>query len=179
MRFSPSPVCRGDAANPWLESAFISHVGCVSHHRFVCFPQSLVIALYFGVFASGAPRARSFLHASVFTKHRIHSFYAHPSQRSTAAAALPAAGAARPHGKLCVLSFKTYLLDLFLSLCADGARQVRLVCAKPQRSGPGPGRRAHEAAQRQTLFLDHVLCLRNTIMSRRYLPQCLRRARAA
>ena len=45
MRFFPSPSCRGDAANPWLESAFISHVGCVSHHPFVCFPQSLVIAL--------------------------------------------------------------------------------------------------------------------------------------
>ena len=44
MRSSPSPSCRGDAANPWLESAFVSHVGCVSHHRFVCFPQSLVIA---------------------------------------------------------------------------------------------------------------------------------------
>ena len=30
-----------------------------------------------------------------------------------------------------------------------------------QRSGPGPGRRAHEAAQRQTQFLDHVLRLGN------------------
>ena len=46
MRFSLSSSCRGYAANPWLESAFISHVGCVSHHRWVCFPQSLVIALY-------------------------------------------------------------------------------------------------------------------------------------
>ena len=46
MRFSPGPSCRGDAANPRLESAFISHVGCVSRHRFVCFPQSLVIAVY-------------------------------------------------------------------------------------------------------------------------------------
>ena len=44
-------------------------------------------------------------------------------------------------------------------------------------SGLGPGRRAQEAAQRQTQFLDHVLCLGNTITSRRYLPQCLRRAR--
>ena len=48
MRF-PSPSCRGDAANPWLESAFISHVGlcltpslCVfsaeSRHCFVFLP---------------------------------------------------------------------------------------------------------------------------------------------
>ena len=44
MRFSPSPSCRGDAANPWLESAFITHFGCVSRHLFVCFPQSIVIA---------------------------------------------------------------------------------------------------------------------------------------
>ena len=29
---------------------------------------------------------------------------------------------------------RTHLLDLFLSLCADGARQVRLACAKPQTS---------------------------------------------
>ena len=35
MRFSPSPICLGD---PWLESAFISRVGCVSRHHFVCFP---------------------------------------------------------------------------------------------------------------------------------------------
>ena len=27
LRFSPSPSCRGDAANPWLESAFITHFG--------------------------------------------------------------------------------------------------------------------------------------------------------
>ena len=33
----------------------------------------------------------------------------------------------------------------FVSLCADGARQVRLACAKPQTSsGPGPGGWAHE-----------------------------------
>ena len=44
MRFSPGPSCRGDTANPWLESAFITHFGCVSRHRFVCFPQSIVIA---------------------------------------------------------------------------------------------------------------------------------------
>ena len=36
-----------------------------------------------------------------------------------------------------------------------------LLCraADVQRSGPGPGRRAHEAVQHQTQFLDHVLCL--------------------
>ena len=43
MRFSPSPSCRGDAANPWLESAFITHFGCVSRHLFVC-SQSIAIA---------------------------------------------------------------------------------------------------------------------------------------
>ena len=43
MRFSPSPSCRGDAANPWLESAFITHVGCLSRHLFVC-SQSIAIA---------------------------------------------------------------------------------------------------------------------------------------
>ena len=43
MRFSPGPSCRGDAANPWLESVFITHVGCVSRHRFVC-SQSIAIA---------------------------------------------------------------------------------------------------------------------------------------
>ena len=63
---------------------------------------------------------------------------AHPqansSQRSTAAAAPTAAGAARPHCKLCVCSFKTHLLDLCLSSCADGARQIHMVCAKPQTS---------------------------------------------
>ena len=42
MRFSPSPSCRGDAANPWLESAFITHFGCVSRHLFVS--QSIAIA---------------------------------------------------------------------------------------------------------------------------------------
>ena len=44
------------------------------------------------------------------------------------------------------LFFKTHLLGLFVSLCADGARQVRLACAKSQTSsGPGPGGRSHDA----------------------------------
>ena len=38
----------------------------------------------------------------------------------------------------CVRSFKTHLLDLFFGLyvptCTDGARQVRVACAKPQTS---------------------------------------------
>ena len=46
MRFSSSAICRGDEANPWLESAFITHFGCVSSHRVVCFPQSLAIACF-------------------------------------------------------------------------------------------------------------------------------------
>ena len=41
--FSPIPSCRGDVANPWLESAFITHVGCLSRHLFVC-SQSIAIA---------------------------------------------------------------------------------------------------------------------------------------
>ena len=37
------------------------------------------------------------------------------------------------------------LEESFAALCADGARQVRLACAKPQTSsGPGPGGRAYE-----------------------------------
>ena len=47
MRFSLSPSSRSDAANPWLESAFVTHFGCVTRHIFVCFPQSLVIACVF------------------------------------------------------------------------------------------------------------------------------------
>ena len=57
-----------------------------------------------------------FLHASAITDHRIHSLQAHPSQRSTAAAArhIFSASLGTPR--------------------ADGARQVRLACAKPQTS---------------------------------------------
>ena len=51
-----------------------------------------------------------FLHASGITDHRIHSVQAHPSQRSTAAAGLQASLAARLHGKLCEISFKTHFL---------------------------------------------------------------------
>ena len=83
VRFSPNPSCRGDVANPWLESAFITHFGCVSRHLFVCFPQCIVIAcvsrrvssllvfllgfsrvssllVFRYYFASGTARARSF-----------------------------------------------------------------------------------------------------------------------
>ena len=59
MRFSPGPSCRGDAANPWLESAFITHVGCLSRHLFVC-SQSTTIACVSVFSASGTARARSF-----------------------------------------------------------------------------------------------------------------------
>ena len=70
-----------------------------------------------------------FLHASAITDHRIHSFQAHPSQRSTAAA-LPVAGAARLHGKLCEYIFSASLG----APRADGVRQARLACAEPQTS---------------------------------------------
>ena len=71
-----------------------------------CDLQSTVIAcvsVFFGVRHSTRTQ---FLHASAFADHRIH---AHPSQRSTAAAALQASLAARLHGKLCEIPFKTHL----------------------------------------------------------------------
>ena len=69
MRFSLGPSCRGDAATPWLESAFISHAGCVSRHLFACFRSTTIACVSFGVppllrvsvfSASSAARARSF-----------------------------------------------------------------------------------------------------------------------
>ena len=77
MRFPPSPSCRGDAANPWLESAFITHFGCVSRHLFVCFPQSTVIACVSRrvssllVFLFGFSRVSSLL---VFPAESLHCF---------------------------------------------------------------------------------------------------------
>ena len=53
VRFSLCPSCRGDAANPWLVSAFITHFGCVSHHRFVYFRRVsslLCISVFFFCF---------------------------------------------------------------------------------------------------------------------------------
>ena len=62
------------------------------------------------------------------------------------------------------VSTMTHLLGLlFLSLRADGARQVRLACAKPLTSREvdrDRGGGLHEAVpEHQTQFLDHVLCL--------------------
>ena len=64
---------------------------------------------------------------------------------------------------------RTHLLDLFLSLCADGARQVRLACAKPQTSrevdqDPEGGLTRQRNARPS--FFDHVLCVGNTMTSR-------------
>ena len=62
------------------------------------------------------------------------------------------------------------LLDLFfVFMCRRSETSTFGLCkaADVQRCGPGPGRRA---VLRQTQFLDHVLCLRNTITSRRYFP---------
>ena len=87
-----------------------------------CDLQSTVIACVSVVCCVRDSTRTQFLHASAITDHRIHSFEAHPSQRSTAAAALQASLAARLHGKLCETSFRTHLLDLCLSFCADGAR---------------------------------------------------------
>ena len=79
---------------------------------------------------------------------RARSFSAHPSQRSTAAAALQASLAARLHGKLCEISFKTHLLGLTWDpSCRQSETSTFGLCkaADVQRSGPRPGRRAHEA----------------------------------
>ena len=167
------PLARAPAATRrilgWSPRSSVMLV--VSHAIALCFPKSLVIACVFRWFcASGAARARSFCTHQCSRKDRqqLQLF--------------PAAGAARPHGKLCVHSFKTHLPDLFfVCMCRRSETSTFGLCkaADVQRSGPRPGRRAHEAAQRQTQFLDHVLCLRNTITSRRNLPQCLLPARAA
>ena len=55
-------------------------------------------------------------------------------------------------------------------MCRQGETSTFGLCkaADVQRSGPGPRKRAHEAAQRQTQFLDHVLCPGNNITSRRW-----------
>ena len=105
MRFSPGPFCRGE-----------SLVGVRVHQScWLCLTPSLCV--HFRRVSSLLMYFRRVSSLLVF-----RCFF------------LPAAGAARPHGKLCVLSLRTHLLDLFLSLCGYGARQVRVACAKPQTS---------------------------------------------
>ena len=99
-----------------------------------CDLQSTFIACVSDVFCVWHSTRTQFLHASAITDHRIHSFEAHPSKRSTGAAALQASLAARLHGKLCETSCKTHLLDLFVFISADRANQIRVACAKPQTS---------------------------------------------
>ena len=74
---------------------------------------------------------------------------------------------------MCALVQDTSARSLFVIVCRRSETSTCGLCkaTNVQRSGPGPRRRAHEAAQRQTQFLDHVFCLRNTITSRRHLPQ--------
>ena len=65
-------------------------------------------------------------------------------------------------GHICSLSF--------CLMCRRSETSTFGVCkaADVQRSGPGSGGRAHEAVQHQTQFPDHVLCLGNTVTSRRW-----------
>ena len=65
-------------------------------------------------------------------------------------------GRFRSRASLAAVSFSRHIRLAFFCAFLCKAADV-------QRSGPGPGRRAHEAVQHQTQFLDHVLCLRNTI----------------
>ena len=74
-----------------------------------CDLQSTVVACVSVFFCVRHSTRTQFLHASAGTDHRIHSFQAHPSQRSTAAAALQASLAARLHGNLCEIPFKGHL----------------------------------------------------------------------
>ena len=73
---------------------------------------------------------------------------------------------------LSLLMFRqdTSARSLSVFMCRRSETSTFGLCkaADVQRSGPGPGRRAHEAAQRQTQFLDHVLCVGNTMTSRRW-----------
>ena len=199
MRFSPSPSCRGDVANPWLESAFITHFGCVSRHLFVCFPQCIVIACVSRrvssllVFLLGFSRVSSLLvfpaesrHCFVFQQslvtacvsRRVSSLlcvsveYRHclcfrvllrPAQHTHAVfARMSDHGPPNPQflstsitktdgscssssdwrcttarKAMCALVQDTSarsLFGLYVPTCTNGARQVRVACAKPQTS---------------------------------------------
>ena len=157
---------RSTSARTWCSSAARLHGSFVTvktqassrpsgHRARVILLQSTVIALFFGVFLLPAQHAHA-----VFARISVHEtqnpqFFRHiHHKRSTAAAAIPAAGAARPHGKLCALSFKTHLLDLFLSLCADGARQV--VWLVQSRRRPEKWTRTRKAGSRGSVTPDPV-----------------------
>ena len=140
------------------------------HRARVILLQSIIIALYFGVFfAPGAARARSVCtyRCSRITESTVFKRTHHKDQRQLQ---LFQRLALHDCTASCVCARSRHICSIFFCLCETSTCGL-CKAADVQRSGPGPGRRAHEAAQRQTQFLDHVLCLRNTITSRRHLPQ--------
>ena len=153
------------------------------HRARVILLQSIIIALYFGgLFLLLAQHAHA-----VFARISVHESQ-NPQFLCTSITKIDGS-CSSPNGwrcttarqAVCALVHDTSTRSLCVFMCRRSETSTCGLCkaADVQRSGPGPGRRAHEAAQRQTQFLDHVLCLGSTITSRRYLPQCLRRARAA
>ena len=88
-----------------------------------------------------------------------------------AAAAGGAGGALRPGASLVTVDVYTSARSLFLSLRADGARQVRLACAKPQTSrevDQDPEGGLTRQCNTRPSFLIMCCCLRNTNTSRRW-----------
>ena len=88
MRFSPSPSCRGDEANHWLESAFITHFGCVSRHLFARFPQFFVIACVSSWFQQSLVIACVSVFFCVRHSTRTQFFCTHQRPRITESAVL-------------------------------------------------------------------------------------------
>ena len=70
----------------------------------------------------------------VFVLFLVYIFDHKTTVAGGAAAAGGAGGALRPGASLVTVDVYTSARSLFLSLRADGARQVRLACAKPQTS---------------------------------------------
>ena len=128
------PICRGDAANPLLESAFITHFGCVTTPPLCVFSaESPPLLVYFEGFLRPAQHA--------------HAVCARISNGSPNELFL-STSLARLHGKLCEISFKTHLLGLpWDPSCRRSETSTFGLCkaADVQRSGPGPGGRTREA----------------------------------
>ena len=110
----------------------------------------------------------------VFVLFLVYIFDHKTTVAGGAASAGGAGGALRAGASLVTVDVFTghiCSVSLFVFTCRRSETSTFGLCkaADVQRSGPGPGRRAHEAVQHQTQFLDHVLCLRNTVTSRRWL----------
>ena len=67
---------------------------------------------------------------------------------------------------MCALVQDTSARSLFGHMYRRSETSGLCKAADVQRSGPGPGRRTHEAVQHQTQFLDHVLSMGITITRR-------------